>query len=120
MHTATHTHAHTPAYTNSHCNKVILWPAQVNKVQERECGRSRRKWLSIYWLIISRRRRDERGEGGQINTHQDTGTERWSEPERRSVISQQISQEERQRERWRTDRKIEQKTLCKVAAMRVE
>lgn len=33
MHTATYTSAHTPAYMNSHCNKVILWPAQVNKVQ---------------------------------------------------------------------------------------
>lgn len=62
MHTEARTHASAPAYTNLHCNKVILWPAQVNKVQERECGRSRRKWLSICWLIISRRRRDMRGE----------------------------------------------------------
>ena len=35
MHMDTCTHTHAPAYTNSHCNKVILWPAQVNKVQQR-------------------------------------------------------------------------------------
>lgn len=58
MHTATYTK---PAYTNSHCNKVILWPARVNKVQERGRGGGRRKWLSIYWLIISRGGQD-RGE----------------------------------------------------------
>ena len=73
MHTHTHTHTHTPAYTDSQPNKVILWPAQVNKVQERECGRSRGKWLSVYWLIISRGRRDDRGKGGQINTRQRDG-----------------------------------------------
>lgn len=66
-------YTHTPAYTDSHPNKVILWSAQVNKVQERECGRSRGKWLSVYWLIISRGRRDERGEGAQINTRQRDG-----------------------------------------------
>lgn len=43
MHQATYTSARTPAYTDSHCNKVILWPAQVNKVQQRECDRSRGK-----------------------------------------------------------------------------
>lgn len=69
MHTATYTK---PAYTNSHCNKVILWPARVNKVQVRGRGGGRRKWLSIYWLIISRegrtgerkrrRRTDQRAE----------------------------------------------------------
>lgn len=59
MHTATWTRAHAPAYADSRRNKVILWPAQVNKVQKRErgrenCGRSRRKWISVYWLIIGR------------------------------------------------------------------
>lgn len=43
MHTATWTRARTPAYTNSHRNKVILWPAQVNKVQETELWQEQKK-----------------------------------------------------------------------------
>lgn len=58
--------------------------------------------------------------GGQINTNQERRTERWKEPRRWSVISLQISPEKKQGKRWKTDRKIEQKSLCKVAAMRVE
>lgn len=54
----TWTHTHTPAYTNSHCNKVNVWPAQVNKVEESECGRE--NGVSVHWLIISQRRQDDK------------------------------------------------------------
>lgn len=40
MQSHSETHTHTPV---SHCNKVILRPAQASKVQERECGRNRIK-----------------------------------------------------------------------------
>lgn len=39
------------------------------------------KWISIYWLIISRRRRDERGEGRTDQHAEMEGAGRWSEPE---------------------------------------
>lgn len=52
------------------------------------------------------------------------GTGRLSEPERWECnLSANITRAETESKRWRADRKIEQKkkkSLCKVAAMRVE
>lgn len=62
MHTATNTHACTPAYTNSHCNRVISWPAQVNKVQERMWQEQKKMALHLRanyqpWEATQERRR---------------------------------------------------------------
>lgn len=69
------THIHTQqVYTTSRCNKVILRPAQVNKVQERECGRNRIKMaqhLQANYQSEEARGETQRGEGGQINAQED-------------------------------------------------
>lgn len=40
-------HEHQPTQIHT-VTRSFLWPVQENKLQRRECGRSRRKWLSIY------------------------------------------------------------------------
>lgn len=107
--------------TNLYSNKVILWAAQLNKVQEKRMWQRLKKKLAQH--LLANYQVEEAGPERRTRKNQHGQRRRQLEAEwarETTVSSLQILPQQRWTEMWNGQKERGGKSLSKVAAIRVE